>query len=563
MRKIKSLCILLAVVFVIGSTASAAGVNTIDISKDTYGVFTVEVSYPEDYVGNSSIYIVPKTKLDDAKNGDLSSAVLVREGKLDDSKSVAYDFLMKTGAQAGVYAIVTGEGDSAESFENRTRYFMYSTSNTSGKLNDLNQSAELETQLLAGETDAWYINTQDSAWTGNKAAVLSLLKEFRGAGFDSTYVVEDAFRVACDFANPAATSADEFLADIIYFSDYLSVDKSNTEFVANKKLTASKLKKLAETNAPKNKADISALFTKACALAGVSTATRTTVIDVIKKYNNDVFKLDFSGDYTKIDSYELVKVFDNKDYNTVDAVVSDFNNEVARLKAEDNNPSGGSAGGGGGGGGVVATPVNPSKGDVETGKDIIRDMEAEVVVGTFKDVKSSHWAVKYIEFVYENQIMSGDPNGNFRPDDYITREEWTKVILEAFSVKTEGAQCDFADVSPDAWYYDYVAKAFELDVVNGTSETYFGAGSNIRRQDAVVMLYRLCSMVRDLSGYSEDGAKNFEDAANISDYATKAVSVFADMKVVNGYSDGRFVPEGIITRAEAAKIVAALLDIVG
>ena len=46
----------------------------------------------------------------------------------------------------------------------------------------------------------------------------------------------------------------------------------------------------------------------------------------------------------------------------------------------------------------------------------------------FKDVQTDRWSYKDIEKMFLSGIMAGDPDGNFRPDDNITREEVAAVM---------------------------------------------------------------------------------------------------------------------------------------
>lgn len=155
--------------------------------------------------------------------------------------------------------------------------------------------------------------------------------------------------------------------------------------------------------------------------------------------------------------------------------------------------------------------------------------------------------------------MTGDDDGSFRPEEPITREEWAKVVLAAFEVDADDAECEFDDVDKDEWYYPYVAKAYQLGVVNGIDEKSFGIGQSVSRQDAVVMMHRLTELARDIRAY-QPAELNFTDASEISDYALHPVKIFVTMNVISGYEDNTFVPQGSITRAEAAKIICSLLN---
>lgn len=252
-----------------------------------------------------------------------------------------------------------------------------------------------------------------------------------------------------------------------------------------------------------------------------------------------------------MDAAELAKVFENNNYTSVEQVRKQFNDEVKRLiglKAPSTPVSGGS---GGGGGSVISnTYTGPGAG-------LIDDINS--IKNIFSDVSDDYWAVEDIRFVYENGIMNGDTEGDFRPNDPITREEWAKVVLSAFTIDTDDAECDFDDVDKSEWFYPFVAKAYMLGVINGYDEKNFGTGQTLTREDAVVMMYRMAQMARDIRAI-QPAELTFADADNISDYALDAVKIFVSAGVINGYESGEIVPQGSITRAEAAKIICSLLN---
>ena len=54
----------------------------------------------------------------------------------------------------------------------------------------------------------------------------------------------------------------------------------------------------------------------------------------------------------------------------------------------------------------------------------------------------------------------------------------------------------------------------------------------------------------------------FKDDASISSYAYKAVYSMKALGILNGYESGEFNPRGQLTRAEAAKVIAMVMDII-
>ena len=59
-----------------------------------------------------------------------------------------------------------------------------------------------------------------------------------------------------------------------------------------------------------------------------------------------------------------------------------------------------------------------------------------------------------------------------------------------------------------------------------------------------------------------DAEPTFDDMGQISDYALDAVAALYKMGIVNGVSETEFAPLDGATRAQAAKIVYGVLDLI-
>ncbi|MBU5449846.1 S-layer homology domain-containing protein [Acetivibrio sp. MSJd-27] len=227
---------------------------------------------------------------------------------------------------------------------------------------------------------------------------------------------------------------------------------------------------------------------------------------------------------------------------TKDAYVSAFNKALSDTESGSTvNPGGGS--GGGGGGGTIETPIETPKPTVTPKPEIL-----------FDDLDSVPWAEESVLELAGRNIIAKDPGKKFRPNDNITREEYVKMLVTALGVYDASAQCSFRDVPADAWFAPYVASAVNSGLVKGVSDTEFGAGLDITREDIAVLTYRAAQ--KEGITLAQGDAKTFTDAETISDYAKEAVDAMAKAGIVNGYEDGSFGAKKQATRAE----VAVMLD---
>ena len=202
--------------------------------------------------------------------------------------------------------------------------------------------------------------------------------------------------------------------------------------------------------------------------------------------------------------------------------------------------------GGGGGGGSIKAKVN-----VSTQAPIVAP---PVYSKTFSDVSAHHWAYTEINDFAQKNIINGFEDNTFRPDDFITREQFIKIIMEAFGLQMAEGTMNFDDVNKNDWYYRYVASAFDMGIVKGLNDTRFGVGENITRQDAAVILKRCLDKLGN-QPKKTDKVSDFTDASSISEYAKESIEVLYSAGIIQGMEDGGFEPMSFITRAQATKML--------
>ncbi len=224
----------------------------------------------------------------------------------------------------------------------------------------------------------------------------------------------------------------------------------------------------------------------------------------------------------------------------------------------------GSTEGGTTGGVIIDKPTGDGAGGT-LGNNTNKDEKPETPVtpvtpaGSFSDVANVEWAKDAIEALAKEGVLAGKGDGKFYPNDSVTREEFVKIIVAAFDLSDDAATCDFADVSKDSWSYSYIAAANKLGIVSGDGEN-FNPGAGISRQDMAVIIHRVFEHLGlEVSGETI----TFDDNAAIAGYAKDAVDALTAAGIINGMGDGTFAPAGTVTRAQAAKVVFGLLDLVG
>ncbi|MBQ4110229.1 MAG: S-layer homology domain-containing protein [Clostridia bacterium] len=218
-------------------------------------------------------------------------------------------------------------------------------------------------------------------------------------------------------------------------------------------------------------------------------------------------------------------------------------NAVAVIPGNGGAPSGG---GGGGGGSRVSVP-NPSEVQLPP-----------VIHKNFNDIENVSWAKEAILALADRNIVSYNAEQKFLPDNMITREEFVKLLVTLFGLESNGSEIPFTDVNTSDWFYPYISAAYQNGLCRGVTETEFGAGQPVKRQDIAVLVLRAMEAQGKKLDYLRDPL-TFTDSNNIDSYALESINILNSAKILNGNDKGEFLPKNSATRAEAAVIIYGLV----
>ena len=287
------------------------------------------------------------------------------------------------------------------------------------------------------------------------------------------------------------------------------------------------------------------------------------VASIISIYES-VLKEDIGISFTDYDALSNQEAFHrsllSETFNTPEGLRTAFENLAASLRRQQNETHTGGGGGGGssgrgngGSGSGVSSDftVYPS-GDVDQ-----TDQPDDNLL--FHDIADVTWAQDSIQMLAERGIVNGKADGVFAPHDAVTREEFIKMIVLALGFETAEVSADMPDVDANAWYAPYVAAAAAQGIVTGYEDGTFGVGRSITRQEMATIAYR--AGIQAGKALAADATGSFADDAEISDYAKTPVYAMEQAGIINGIGGNMFAPTQQCTRAQAAKVIAALLNL--
>ena len=172
----------------------------------------------------------------------------------------------------------------------------------------------------------------------------------------------------------------------------------------------------------------------------------------------------------------------------------------------------------------------------------------------FQDLDSVEWARTAINGLAMRGMISGRDQYTFDPNANITRAEYCQILMGAINALNAKGESTFADVPSTAWYYNAVSVASQLGIVSGYGDGNFGPNDLITRQDMALMTYKT-AQIMNKSLEPVNAEITFEDSHEISDYAFEAVMTLQKAGIINGMTDTTFEPHSNATRAQSAKVI--------
>lgn len=211
--------------------------------------------------------------------------------------------------------------------------------------------------------------------------------------------------------------------------------------------------------------------------------------------------------------------------------------KLVKFLAVPTNPGGGS-----GGGSVSSSSVTP-----------IPEVTPPLEMLPMPDITdiTGHWAESGIRKAFGLGFVNGYLDKTFRPERQITRAEFLTMLVKALGMTTPKA-ISWADVDQH-WAKEQIQIAAQNGIVEGLSGNLFGPDQAITREQMTVMLARAMKIS------TATQKSSFRDGKDISAWALSDIDAATQWKLIQGYEDSTFRPQGSATRAEAVEIIIRVL----
>lgn len=125
---------------------------------------------------------------------------------------------------------------------------------------------------------------------------------------------------------------------------------------------------------------------------------------------------------------------------------------------------------------------------------LVQSQRGTGTVGTawrFTDVHSNTWYGTAVSTLAAKGIVNGYQDGSFRPDQAVSRSEFIVMVLRYAGITPYTTNRNFRDVSQSHWAVDYIQTAAQLGLISGYPDGTFRPEQYLTRAEAVTILNKI------------------------------------------------------------------------
>ena len=150
----------------------------------------------------------------------------------------------------------------------------------------------------------------------------------------------------------------------------------------------------------------------------------------------------------------------------------------------------------------------------------------------FEDVPSTHFGYEAIKNLYDANILSGDENNKINPDALVTREEVLKLALAVNGINAEsGLSIPYSDASKVSdWAKDIVATAIKHEIIKGYGDGTIKPQNLVTREELTAIMVRALNIESNdnSSKYTDISAERWSATAINAATAFNFISGYDD-----------------------------------
>ena len=190
---------------------------------------------------------------------------------------------------------------------------------------------------------------------------------------------------------------------------------------------------------------------------------------------------------------------------------------------------------------------------------------ASTIAKEYKDLPANHLAYKQIQILTDFDVVVGYPDGLYRPDQQVTRAEFSSIIVKAFDQASAPITnpVKFNDVSTKDWFYGVVQRAVMFDLLKGYPNGNFNPSGTVARGHILSTVVNALTTESISNQKAKDILENsYDDYDQLPDWLIIAAgkAEILGMVVKEPGEDNYINANRPATRAELAAFVVKMLE---
>ncbi len=178
----------------------------------------------------------------------------------------------------------------------------------------------------------------------------------------------------------------------------------------------------------------------------------------------------------------------------------------------------------------------------------------------YSDVNTSDWFYDAVMTMHEEGLVYGVGEGKFAPNGTMTRAMFAAVLARLDGANLSGyTTSPFADVDSKAWYGSSVAWVAKQGIMGGYDNGNFGPNDPITREQMAVILANYLK-VNGITLAQKNAGATVNDMDSVSAWAKDAVADMLGYGIISGMGNNKYEPKNTATRAQVAQVFMNLIN---
>jgi len=123
-------------------------------------------------------------------------------------------------------------------------------------------------------------------------------------------------------------------------------------------------------------------------------------------------------------------------------------------------------------------------------------------VSSFRDVPANYWAQPFIRGLATRNIVAGYPDGTFRPEQPVDRDEFAAIVRKAFDqppIRQIQSGAVYKDIPANYWAVRPIEEAYQQGFMAGYPGGYFRPNQPVSKVEAIVALNKGLDLINNAS----------------------------------------------------------------